>query len=1139
LELAEGQIITADFLSGAARVKKFEKRENFSLLEVVLENTGKFRSLRLISDQLKQIEIVHRDAVTVSDNPESFFLFIEATRIRLAHQFDPQLAVGVSQIEPLPHQLEAVYEYALKSPRLRFLIADDPGAGKTIMAGLILKEMQYRGLVERALIVAPGHLRYQWQREMKERFGVRLRLIDRNTMHSVWGENVWEEYPLAIASIDFLKQDDIRATLSGTRWDLIIVDEAHKMSAYAYRSKKVTKIKPTKRYKVGEILSRQAEHLLFLTATPHRGDEDNFRLFLDLLRPGFFAKPDSLKESVQRQDNPLLIRRLKEQMKKFDGSPIFPPRHIQTVRFRMTDQEIGLYNNVTSYVRNYFDQARENRQIAFAMMILQQRLTSSIYAILSSLQHRKEKLQEFLKLPDKIRSDDYYRQVKLLNDAELEDLPEEERWDIEKRMEQVTIAENIDDVKLEIKQLDKLIEQAKGVRSQEIESKLVKLRDEILESLRGRKLLIFTKQKATLQYLVEKLQGWGYRVNHIHGRMNIDARVEAEHVFRHETQIMVATEAAGEGINLQFCSLMVNYDIPWNPNRLEQRMGRIHRYGQDKEVYIWNMVSKDTREGQILDRLFEKLESIREQLGDDRVFDIIGEIIPGTDFGALLKDAIFNQRRMEEIDAKIDEMDSEHAREIIDRVFMNALATQHIDSIQLQRDQLQSRENRLIPEYVEDFFLRGFEKLGGKYTSITDGYRIDSVPFEMRQLAEDYSFKTKYGKVARGYKKIAFDKQIATMGSDYEFIAPGHPLLESLNEVIFRQLRQDATGHPVFADPDGKREGVLWFVQGAVRDGAGNIAGQRIFCFLQSSEESLQKLNPAVLWDLEPSPNAKIPPELADLIGKRDVVEDYVVSEFLIPYQSEMANRRERDAEIKERYGLQSLDYLIQESNQKLLDYDERQQRGEKMDMPIVREQRNYHQLEQRSEELKREIRLEKNIAVEEPRIIGVAAVVLEPEIAEGTEQVQLQPTEEHGAAMVRDDEIEAIGMRVAGDYEEENGWEVSDVSQEKHGGFDLRSINYNEDGKLEAIRYIEVKARAQTGEIRLSTNEWKKARQLKDEYWLYIVTHAGTENPKLERIQNPASKLQQEKDIYATGYKIPKASWQQLAQQQREASVD
>ncbi len=290
LKLSEGQVITADFLPEPAVVKKFEQRNNYSIIEYVLQKSGTYKALRLTEDQLAQITVLQQDSQGQLRDPEDFFLFIEANRVRMAHQFDPMLAISTSQVDPLPHQIEAVYDYALEQPRLRFMIADDPGAGKTIMAGLILKEMQYRRLAKRVLIVAPGHLKYQWQREMKEKFQTDFRLVDRHAMRAHFAENVWEEYPLAITSIDFLKQNDIRSSLTSARWDMIIVDEAHKMSAYAYETSKQKKIDKTQRYQVGEILSRQAEHMLFLTATPHKGDPENFRLFLDLLRPGFFCQ---------------------------------------------------------------------------------------------------------------------------------------------------------------------------------------------------------------------------------------------------------------------------------------------------------------------------------------------------------------------------------------------------------------------------------------------------------------------------------------------------------------------------------------------------------------------------------------------------------------------------------------------------------------------------------------------------------------------------------------------------------------------------------------------------------------------------------------------------------------------------------
>ena len=1143
MHLKEGQHIHAPFLAAAAEVKKFEARTGYYRLEVVLQDGhDTYQSLSVTEDQLAQVEAVGQEPVTLTENAEDFFLLIEAHRIRLAYQFDPQLAVSVSQVDPLPHQIEAVYHYVLNSPRIRFLIADDPGAGKTIMAGLILKELEYRRLVRRVLIVAPGHLKYQWQREMKERFQESFTIVDRGLMRAAWGENVWEGRDRAIVSVDFIKQEDIRTTLANTRWDLVIVDEAHKMSAYARETRERTKVQKTQRYQAGEVLSRQAEHLLFLTATPHKGDEENFRLFLDLLRPGFFAQTALLKESIESQDNPVFVRRLKEDMKRFDGSAIFPPRHVHTVPFRLTPDEAALYNGVTRYVQDYFDKAKENRSISFALMILQRRLTSSTHAIYESLKRRKARLEELLALPQKIRQDEDYLRAQRITPEELEDMEEEERARIEERLVHLTIAQNIDDVQAEIAQLERLIDQAEQVRRQEIESKLVGLRDHVLAHIDQRKLLIFTEFRDTVAYLVDKLQGWGYSVVTIHGQMDMDARIAAEHAFQHKAQIMVATEAAGEGINLQFCSLMVNYDIPWNPNRLEQRMGRVHRYGQNYEVHVWNLITRDTREGQILGRLFEKMDRMRQALGSDRVFDIIGEIIPGARLDELLKDAIFNQRRMEEIEQHIDAVDASSTRQTLERVFATSLATRHIDYSGLHQETLQAEENRLVPEYVADYFLRAFGRLGGtverRGTDHNRVYHVPTVPYDLRRWGEDYDFKTTFGVPYRTYRQVTFNKAYARAHSEAEFVAPGHPLLEAVNEQILCTFGGQAETYAVFGDPEGQREGAFWFVEGTVTDGSGQPAGKRVFCLYQPVAGPVQLVNSAVLWDCEPltqAPGGQVPGALEALLAQRDKIEDHVVTQVLLPFRQEIGARRERETRVKAKYGLRSLDYLIQESNQKILDYQMRQAAGETLDLPLLNERRTLEQLQRRRADLEREIRLERNLTIGQPRFLGAAAVVpLASEPPPGTQPDGQEAPDgsaikedkaTYGAGMRRDDAVEAVGMRVAMAYERAQGWTPEDVSAENLG-FDVRSIRYHEDGTLADARYVEVKARARSGAVRISANEWKKARHFGEKFWLYVVTEAASEAPQLQRIQNPAARLRMEEDIFATGFIVPENKW-------------
>lgn len=1121
MNLNEGQLIKADFLDGVATVKKFEKKKGFYHLEAVINSTSEYRSLRITEEQLALIKPLSGEIAPMKDS-EDFFFFVEANRIRLAYQFDPLLAVNVSQVDPLPHQIEAVYEHVLKNPKIRFLIADDAGAGKTIMAGLSIKELQYRKMAKKILIVAPGHLKYQWKREMKDKFRTNFALVSRQLMdESFWGENVWDEQDKCIASLDFLKQEDILKTLKTSQWDLVIVDEAHKMSAYGYPRQDGPKIDKTHRYRVGEALSAITTHMIFLTATPHRGDEENFRLFLDLLRPGFFSKTELLKESVEKKENPIFVRRLKEDMKDFKGNQLFPPRHVTTVSFKLTPAERDLYNSVTKYVQDYFDLAKENRSITFALMILQRRLTSSSYAILRSLERRKEKLEGLLELPELIEQDRDYERVKGLTEEDLEDLDEEERWDAEEKLMHLTIARNVPDVKKEIDALSELIEKAKKVKEEETESKLIKLRDEILANLEGKKLLIFTEFKDTLDYLVEKIRSWGYTVNTIHGNMTLDARIDAEKEFKHSTQIMVATEAAGEGINLQFCSLMVNYDIPWNPNRLEQRMGRIHRYGQNYEVNIYNMVSRDTREGQILDRLFEKLNLIREALGSDRVFDIIENIIPGKRLDELFKEAIFSQRKMEEIYEYVDNIDEEEVKKHIEKIFMAGLATKHIDYTGMEKQIHTADENRLVPEYIEDYFLRAFRKLGGKEKIVGDHYKIDSVPFDLRRFNDDYNFKSEYGKVYREYANATFEKEVAKDNFDYEFIAPGHPLLEAVNQRVLNEYSATGSVVAVFGDETNTKEGVLWFIEGEVTDGTGKIAGKRVFCLYHNTRGEIILVNPSILWDLKPLKEAEFEESLGRLLTKREDIEDHAVHNILFPYKTEIEESRKRDVKIKERYGLRSINYLLQESNDRLLTYEQEGAKGKDMSLPITNERRRLEDLEKKRDGLETEIRLERQLMVSEPRVLGSAIIMPMERAGMGVGEIV-------ESGMSRDLEVEAIAMEKAMEHEKEEGWVPEDVSEENLG-FDVRSTKYDAEGLLQDIRYIEVKGRAKIGEVRITSNEWKKARRFKDKFWLYIVTNAKTESPELKKIQNPSDEFKLDEDIYATGYVIPFDKWKDV----------
>lgn len=1106
VDIQPGTVIEGPYFSERVRVLTVQPVGDKRVrLQIVGVTTRAFDDPILTIEDLQKLRVITGGILEFNGDAEGFFLFVEAHRIRNAFQFDPLYAVNVSQVDPLPHQIEAVYHYILKNPAIRFLLADDPGAGKTIMAGLLLKELKYRGLVDRTLIVVPGHLKDQWVRELKEKFQETFIKIDRNIMRAAWGQNVWKENNQIITSIDFVKQEDVMPTVKDSRWDIVIVDEAHKMSAYQYGEK----VDPTQRYKFGRNLSEMSNYLLFLTATPHRGDPDNFRLFLDLLEPGFFSTNEMLAESIREKDNPLFLRRLKEDMKNFDQEPLFPPRHVETIKYRMSDNddEITLYNAVTDYVKNHYNKAlqKEKRNVAFAMVILQRRMASSVRAIRRSLERRRNRLQDLLEKGEFLQEGGHRTDP----EEALEDMEEKERWKKEEELlEKLTSAETLDELKEEIGKLDNLIVLAKKAEKGESEVKLSKLKELIQEeglSESGDKLLIFTEANDTREYLIEKLKAWGYSVTSIHGGMDLDRRIAAEDEFRNRAQVMVATEAAGEGINLQFCHLCINYDIPWNPNRLEQRMGRVHRYGQQHEVFIYNMVASDTIEGKILDKLFEKLKKMREHLGSDRVFDVIGDVLPGKSLKDLILDAISRARTLDDILADFDSVPDLEAVQRVKDATMESLATRHIDLTRILGEQRLALENRLVPEYVENFFCRAATVFDIAMEKRADGFwRIPRVPYDIRNQSHD--FKLRYGQVNPDYARMSFDKAKAFKG-EAEFVAMGHPLMEGIVECIFQRFESDAASGAVLYDPDGKLDGLLWYLQTEIKDGKGRTAGRRLFAVYEDAGGNCTLVSPAILWDLKPASVDAINDVSSSRQADQNAIVDFAITYALEPYRAELQEQRQKDAQIKTKYGLKSLDDLIFRSEEKLADYHTRQAMGEKIpEATIFNEQQRKEEQQRKKERLTREIEAETHLLPNDPVVLGVARVSPLPSQAKG---------------MSPDPEIEKIGMEVAMQYEQNQGRTPVDISSQNLG-YDIRS-----SGGDDTCRYIEVKARAVEGVVALTPNEWLMANRLGEEYWLYIITNAKSQ-PELYVIDDPASKLQPQEEVSIVRYIV--ADWKGCA---------
>ncbi|MDZ7704518.1 MAG: helicase-related protein [Trueperaceae bacterium] len=1032
-------------------------------------------------------------------DPELFSLGVEARRIQLGYSYDPFFAVSTSRVDPLPHQLEAVYGTLLKKPRVRFLIADDPGAGKTIMAGLLLKELKYRGMLDRILIVTPANLTDQWRRELKDKFGESFEVINSDTVRALYDENPWAVKPHAITSIDFAKQETYRNQLERANWDLVIIDEAHKLSA----RRDADGVSKSLRYRLGEVLSRTSNQLLFLTATPHQGDDEKFRLLLDLLEPDLFATRDLLEEAAAKDENPVMIRRLKEDMVDFEGQRIFPPRRVYTPSFRLSASERKLYDNVTEYVSKHFKRAwsDKKRNVGLAMTVLQRRLASSTYAIATSLDRRYRRLQQLKEEVLNIDISPLYN----LTDEELADMPEEERWKIENEIaERLTLAQNIPDLEVEIRELKKLSDEARLLARLDQDRKLEQLLG-ILNKLdglsAGEKLLVFTEHKDTLDNLMRVLDKKGYSVTSIHGGMRLEDRVAAEREFRDDMQVMVATEAAGEGINLQFCSVMVNYDLPWNPTRLEQRMGRIHRYGQKNEVHIYNLVAEGTREGDVLGLLLRKLDLMREQLGSDRVYDVVGKLLFGINLETLIVDYITGRKSLAEINDKISpSFDPTRNEKIIADVDRGALADREIDLKRLRDQKRDSELNRLQPEYVDRFFTRAFARLGGTTETRRDGLLRMRVPYELRRHHTSITLE---------YSRVTFDPH-ADPHSDGELIVPGHPLFEAVLgktlELATPALQQGSS----HALPSANAPGFLGYLELAVVDGTGATVSRRLYACLQDPE--LHTLPSSVLVDAVPYGGPNTPPDAAEVDAAKSALRNWAHDHLLTPFVEEVHASREREVSIRRKYGERSLHYLISESTKKLTTYKLKARQGEDMQLAILQEDRRLQVLRERQEAFQKRLAKESSLSLEPPEIFTLAWVV--PLIDDSSGDA---PSPE---ARRR---VELAAMEVVMAYERERGSNPRDVSSENLG-YDVES----------GERAIEVKGRAGRGSVTLTANEWITAGRLDDRYYLYIVTDAVTD-PKLHIVPDPANRLDAIQELGVVRYQIAPETWQEAAEQTRD----
>ena len=1060
-----------------------------------------------------------KDAISATLNfegdPEAIKLVVDAYRLRNGHQFNKAFGLELSRVVPLPHQRVAVYENMLPQNPLRFLLADDAGAGKTIMTGLYIREMLNRGRLRRVIICCPAGLTWNWQRELRNFFDLNFRILRGQDFQN--GDPLAGDDNLFIISVDTAATEAIRErfqNLGDNRFDLAVFDEAHKLSWGDGRRLD----SKTKRYRLAETLAKSI-HLLLLTATPHMGKKFPYFALWRLLDANVFSTMDALDQVGQEKRRKFFIRRLKEEMVDYQSQPIYKPRLCQTVKFDLSPQERAFYDESSDYLRWSYDTNKSLNKNAAAMVVavLQRRLASSTYAMVQSLKRRRKRILNG-PTPDAVPSPE--RLLELLDtttadDSEPTETGEESQERVEEQALALTRPQTDKQRETELNYLDSIIRQGEAILELQCETKFLKLRELVdAAEFQHERLLIFTEHRDTLEHLQQRFEALGYtgQIAAIHGGMDVEER-ERQRIFfmppaerrrqnlpnpdAPSARIMLATDAAGEGINLQFAWLMVNFDVPWNPARLEQRMGRLHRFGQrHDEVRIFNFVADKTREGDVLATLLAKLDEARRELCTDKVFDVVGQQLEEVSIRDLLREALFENAPYS-------------AQKQLDTLF----ATQRLRvAVEEQRKQASSfgdvakrlgqlnseieveRFNQLLPAYVQNFAEKALPRLGFEVEGdMNDRARLNrsSGSNWIEPLASHW----------RGglppYVSVRREGPAGSNAAPIAFLRPGEALFDAVCDETVRRFGNDARRGGFFLDPTAEQPyfAALYVCQLGERSLRGGNDKPRLL------ERRLMGLRWDATGEFTPcAPNHLIslvgaPPSLfwkagallqspLDQVLKADA-HARMLAETNFLQQIRAAVRAESLSRLEDLQ--RGFDYSAGELAQQRVELARRVRDGDAQVAPqldlIKREQSRVEQ--EKAEALMFESRRGDMLDIITLERVANALVIPDqsPEALEGY-----------------DKNIEAIAMRVAINYEvDKHKAKVFDVSAPNLArGYDLESHRANGEKIV-----IEVKGRAGRGVVHLTDNEWPTAANVRDKYWLYVVTDCATE-PRLFRVQDP-----------------------------------
>jgi SNF2 family DNA or RNA helicase len=1135
--------------------------------------SGKVANELLYRHDEPRIEVVEQGQPWSFDGDGALFRLVsEAQRIQLAHLFDPVLAVHTSVVDPLPHQITAVYEAMLPRQPLRFLLADDPGAGKTIMAGLLMKELIARGDLQRCLVVCPGSLAEQWQDELYKRFNLPFDILTNDKLEAARTGNWFLETNLVIARLDKLsRNEDVQQKLQAPdcRWDLVVCDEAHKMSATFFGGE----VKYTKRYRLGQLLSTLTRHFLLMTATPHNGKEEDFQLFMALLDGDRFE--GKFRDGVHAADVSDLMRRMvKENLLKFDATPLFPERIAYTVPYKLSDHEEALYKAVTDYVREEFNRAEalENDKragtVGFALTILQRRLASSPEAIYQSLRRRRERLESRLRELETLQRGGQAlatigASVPVLDADDVEDLEDAPENEVEAAEEQIldqaTAARSMAELRTEIETLKRLEAMALAIRRGGEDKKWKELSgllsriftpaaiaNQFAEDPASyddgsspvakpvpsprQKLVIFTEHRDTLNYLhgrITTLLGRGEAVVMIHGGMGREDRLKAQEAFRHdpEVQVLLATDAAGEGINLQRAHLMVNYDLPWNPNRLEQRFGRIHRIGQTEVCHLWNLVAEGTREGEVYLKLLQKLEQARQSLGG-QVFDVLGKLhFEGRPLRELLIDAI-RYGEQEDVRARLDRVveNAFDKKALQDLLEERALAHDAMDASRVYRirEEMERAEaRRLQPHYIESFFLEAFQRLGGTAKKRElNRFEITNVPAPIRNRDRLIGIREP---VLPRYERIAFEKKlVAPPGQTLAaFVCPGHPLLDATIDLTLERHRDLMRRGTILVDDRdaSTTPRVLFYLEHAIQDasvtksGDRRVVSKRLLFVEIDREGTARHLNYAPYLDYRPLNEGE--PDIATILARQECqwisrdleakAQGHAISHVVPEHLNEVRSRKlellaKTEAAVKDRL-TKEINYWDFRAEQ-LKEQEAAGKANARLNSGEARKRADALQsrLEKRMDEIKRE----RQISPLPPVVLGGLLVVPAGLIASMTGTIPASPS-----SPVDTQAAAARAREIIMDVERRLGFIPVDREFDKLG-YDIESAIPN-TGRL---RFLEVKGRVSgAATITVTRNEILYSLNKPDDFILAIVEFFDGGTHKVHYVRRP---FQREPDFGA-----------------------